>query len=252
MKMKKAVGYIRVSTMEQGDKFGIEAQREAIKKYAEQNGFVIEDWFVDKVSGVKEDRPSWNVILQSSDVKNPPYEAVIVYKSDRVARDIKLYFYYLFLLEKKGVKLVSVNEDFQGELANVYRALILFCAEQERANINRRTTAGREVKASKGGHAGGSLPLGYKSVGGSLVIDEGEAEIVRLIFKLHNEGMAYNKIADYLNNSGLKTKRGGRWESGALFRLIEKRKFYQGYYRYGKNKEWVKGQHEAILVEVEE
>ena len=108
------------------------------------------------------------------------------------------------------------------------------------------------MKASKGGHAGGSLPLGYKSVGGSLVIAEDEAEIVRLIFKLHDEGMAYNKIADYLNNNGLKTKRGGRWEAGALFRLIEKKKFYQGYYRYGKNKEWVKGQHEAILVEVEE
>ena len=247
--MKKAVGYIRVSTVEQGDKFGIEAQREAIKTYARDNGYEIAEWFVDKVSGVKEDRPAWNVVLTNGDVKNPPYQAVIVYKSDRVARDIKLYFYYLFLLEKKGVKLISVNEDFEGELANVYRALVLFCAEQERANITRRTSAGRLIKAERGGHAGGKLPLGYHSVGGQLVIDEKEAEVVRLIFKLFDSGMAYNKIATYLNENGVPTKMGGQWEQGMLFRLISKRKFYQGYYKYGKNSEWVEGQHEPILSE---
>jgi DNA invertase Pin-like site-specific DNA recombinase len=249
--MKKAIGYIRVSTVEQGDKFGVEAQREAIKKFADENNYEISEWLVDKISGVKEERPAWNVILANNEVKNPPYEAVIVYKSDRVARDIKLYFYYLFLLEKKGVKLVSVNEDFQGELANVYRALILFCAEQERANITRRTSAGRTVKASKGGHAGGSLPLGYSSLGGALVVKPDEAETVRLIFKLFDGGMTYKHIADYLNEQGVPSKRGGLWEQGALFRLISKRKFYQGYYKYGKDKDWVKGQHEAILDEEE-
>lgn len=247
MKLKKCVGYVRVSTLEQGDKFGIEAQKSAIKEYAEKNGYEISEWFVDKVSGVKEDRPAWNVILASSDVKNPPYEAVIVYKSDRVARDIKLYFYYLFLLEKKGVKLVSVNEDFEGELANVYRALILFCAEQERANINRRTTAGREVKASKGGYSGGKPPLGYKAFGRSLVIDEQEAEIVKLMFKLHDEGMSYNKIAQHLNDCGFVNRSGKAWDMSYIYKVVRLRPFYRGYYRYGKNQEWVKGQHEAIL-----
>lgn len=247
--MKKCVGYVRVSTVEQGDKFGVEAQKEAITKYAREQGYIIADWFVDKISGVKEDRPAWNVILQSSDVKNPPYEAVIVYKSDRVARDIKLYFYYLFLLEKKGVKLISVNEEFQGELANVYRALILFCAEQERNNISRRTTAGRDVKASKGGYAGGGVPYGYKSVGGMLIIEPEEAEVVKLIFDLRSKGFSYGKIAEQLNESGFTTRDGAVWTMTQTYRIVIKEKFYQGYYRYGKQQEWVKGQHEAILNE---
>lgn len=67
-----------------------------------------------------------------------------------MARDIKLYFYYKQLLYQKDIELVSVSEDFgeMGAFAGILEAFVMFAAEQERANITRRTQAGRVLKAS--------------------------------------------------------------------------------------------------------
>lgn len=245
----KAIGYIRVSTMEQLDKYGVEAQKEAITKYAKENGYEIERFLVDSVSGVLEERRQWAVIMRESIITNPPYEAIITYKSDRVARDIKLYYYYFYQLEKRGIKLVSVQEDFEsmGEFKEVIRAMMLFVAEQERKNIKIRTSAGRGTKASIGGFAGGRVPYGYTNVKSELWIEPKEAEVVKKIFALRNQGLSMDKIAQELNSQGCETKNGGQWYASTIKAILANKKLYQGYYRYGNQKEWVKGKQKPIL-----
>lgn len=160
--MRNAIGYIRVSTEEQGsdDKYGIDTQKQAIQAYASANGYGISSWCIDKISGVKDNRPEFDKILY-----NPPsgIDAVIVFKNDRVARDTKLYFYYFYTLEKKNIKLLSTEEHFRegDDFANIYRSLLMFVAEQERKNIALRTSKGRSLKARCGGYSGGThlIPL---------------------------------------------------------------------------------------------
>ena len=248
--MKRAVGYIRVSTDAQAseDRFGIEVQKEQIMDYARRNDFEILEWFIDEgVSGVKESRPAFDRILYG-DVENPPVEYVIVAKSDRIARDIKLYFYYKQVLYQKDIKLISVSEDFgeMGAFAGILEAFVLFVAEQERINITRRTSAGRAVKAIKGGYAGGQPPYGYKVENKQLVIVPEEAEAVRDIFKMHEEGYTLQQIADEMNRRGLKTHRGGIFRTSTIQTILNNRKTYEGYYKYG-NSDWVVGQHTPIL-----
>ena len=187
-------------------------------------------------------------ILYGQDVSNPPYEAVICFKSDRVARDIKLYFYFLFLLEKKGVKLISVNEDFNDNdpLVNVQRALMIFVAEQERRNIAMRTKAGRDLKRAKGGYAGGRCPYGYVATHGVLVANPAESPVIKMIFEMReNQKLPLQAICDYLNGSGIKTKDGNSFFPMTLKKILDNKPFYQGMVKY--NGEWVKGEHEAIL-----
>ena len=159
---KNAIGYIRVSTEQQADddKYGIESQKQAILLYANNNGYHIVDWKIDDVSGASDNRPALNEILNGDVVCNPPIEAVIVFKNDRVARDTKLYFYYLYVLEKKNIKLLSTVEKFNegDDFANIYRSLLQFVAEQERKNIALRTGRGRSIKAQCGGYSGGRVP----------------------------------------------------------------------------------------------
>ena len=243
---KKAVGYIRVSTKEQAsdDRFGLAAQKDAIQEFAQANGFEICEFFIDKVSGVEEHKPEWERLILAEDVVNPPFEAIIVFKSDRVSRDIKQYFYELFRLERKGIDLISVNEEFTGELANVYRALILFCAEQERKNIALRTSHGRKIKASCGGYSGGKPPFGYYVKEGRLVVDEFERPIVEFIFAQKG---SYRKIVELVNEKGYRQKNGKPFTVGVIYQIIQNKKTYQGYYRYGKDAKWVKGVHEALV-----
>ena len=145
----KAIGYIRVSTEEQSadDKYGIEVQKQAISDYADRNDFEIVCWLTDTISGAKDNRPELDKILYNAD-QLPAYEAVIVFKNDRVARDTKLYFYYFYTLEKRNVKLLSTEEHFSegDDFANIYRSLLMFVAEQERKNIALRTGRGRSQR----------------------------------------------------------------------------------------------------------
>lgn len=248
--MKKAIGYIRVSTVEQGgiDRYGIDAQREEIIKYAKENDYELVDILVDKISGVKENRPNWDRIILDDKINNPPYEAVIVFKSDRVARDIKLYFYFLYKLEVKKIKLISTQENFgeDNALANVYRSLMIFVAEQERANIALRTSKGRTIKATRGGYAGGRPPFGYKVVDNELVVNEKEADIVKLIFKMRADNCSFGFIADDLNKNNVRNRSGKEWTMAHIFYIVRNKKFYQGLYKYGNN-EWVKGLHQPLL-----
>lgn len=257
--MKNVIAYVRVSTDGQAmdDKFGIESQKEIIAGYCEKHGMSIMDWYIDRgESGVKENRPQLDAILYG-EVKNPPVEAVIVAKSDRMARDIKLYYYFMMLLEKRGMKLISATEEVVNDdtgLGNVYKALMLFVAEQERNNITKRTSGGRAVKSANGGYSGGRTPFGYKAENHQMVIEPEEAETVREIFRLKdNEGFTYQAVAEALNREGKVNRSGKPFIISTIQTIYENKKVYQGMYRYGKrsNKdaEWVPGQHEAILKE---
>lgn len=245
------IGYIRVSTEGQcgDDKFGLEVQEQQIKEYAEKNDMTIVKWFRDEGESGAKERPGFDEIIYG-EVSNPPFEAVIVAKSDRVARDINVYYYYKMMLMKKDIKLISIAEDFAafGVFAPMLEAFTLCVANMERDNINKRTSAGRKVKAEKGGYSGGRAPMGYKVQDGNLVIVPEEAEVVKKIFEWRDEGVVMLEIVDRLNENGYQTRNGRPFVISTVQSILNNRKTYEGFYHYGKNKDqWVKGQHEPIL-----
>ena len=250
VKKKKAIGYIRVSTEAQAndDKYGVDVQKHEIETYANEHGYEIVEWKQDEMSGAKDDRPVWSEILYG-DCYNPPVQAVIVFKNDRVARDTKLYFYYLYTLEKKNIKLLSTQETFEegSEFANIYRSLMLFVAEQERKNIALRTSKGRSMKAACGGYAGGRAPYGYKVVNGQLEINDEEVGIVKTVFEERAKGMSMQKIVIRLFEAGYRTRNGSMFVASSIKSILDNEMVYKGYYKYGKDADWVKGVHQPIL-----
>ena len=252
MEKKKAIGYLRVSTdgQAQEDKYGLDEQKNLILEYARRNNIYILDWFVDKgISGTTEQRPAMDQIL-FSDIRNPPIEYVLVAKSDRVARDIKLYYYYLMLMEKKGMKLVSVTEplvDDGSGMGNIYKALMLFVAEQERKNIAMRTSGGRKQKARGGGYSGGRPPYGYRAFDGELVIVPHEAKIIRKIFELSETGFSMSKIARLFNENGIPTRAEKKWTPMGISNILGYKDFYEGKYEYSDIE--TIGKHEPLLAD---
>lgn len=249
--MRNVIGYVRVSTDNQAkeDKFGLEVQREQIGAYCEAHEMTIVRWVEDAGESGAKERPGMDE-LAYGDTSNPPIEAVVVAKTDRVARDIKLYYYYKMLLSKKNIELISISEDFgdMGIFAPMLEAFLLVIAEQERHNINARTTAGRKVKAAQGGYSGGKPPYGYKVVDHKLVVNEEEAEVVREIFLRKGRCETFQAVADALNRRGAKSRTGAKFSISTVQGILGNKPLYQGMYRYA-NGEWVKGQHEAILKE---
>lgn len=247
--MKKAIGYIRVSTEEQSadDKYGVEVQRQAILSYADSNGYEIVEWFIDVMSGAKDNRPELDKILYQPELL-PTHDAVIIFKNDRIARDTKLYFYYFYTLEKRNVALLSTQEHFSegDDFANIYRSLLMFVAEQERKNIALRTGKGRSLKAKCGGYSGGNKPYGYYVVDGVLLLNPAERPIVEIVFSERDKGTPLADICEILHNKGYRTRKDKRFQPSTIRSILANKKFYEGYYKYG-DMGWVKGVHTPIL-----
>ena len=249
--MRNVIAYTRVSTEGQAldDSYGLDAQREDIIEYCENNDLNIVKWYRDVKSGA-EWRQGFDEIV-FGDTSNPPIEAVVVGCTDRVAREVDIYFCYKGLLKRKNIELISVTEDFgrEGRYAPMYEMFTTLQAKMERDNITRRTSGGRKIKAARGGYSGGRAPMGYKIENGSLVINEDEAPVVRFIFERKRRGETMMSTVDALNEAGYKTRNGGKFVISTVQSIWHNEKTYQGWYKYGKDGEWVKGQHEPILKE---
>ncbi len=252
--IKNVIAYVRVSTDAQAgeDRFGVEAQREQITAFCAEKGYEILRWVEDLGESGAKERPGFDSIVYG-EVWNPPVEGVVVAKNDRVARDVEVYYYYKMLLKKKEIKLISVAEDF-GDFGDVISSMlesfIVCVAQMERDNITKRTSAGRAVKSGRGGYSGGRPPYGYRAVEGSLVVIPEEADVVRMIFSLRSEGAIYKDIVSALEFNGIKTRSGGDWQISSVKAILDNEQTYRGMYRYGgKDREWVRGTHEAILEE---
>ena len=252
--MKKVVGYCRTSTENQSgdDKFGIESQKQTIIEYCAANDMELTEWFVDEaVSGAAEAPPAFSNILNGV-VENPPIEAVVVAKSDRVARVVDKYFGFKYLLRRNNIELISASEDFakEGTMSYVYEAISALFAQMEREFIKTRMSGGRKVKAAQGGYSGGKAPYGYKSEKGSkvLTVCDEEVPLVKRIFYLReHEGKTMKEICETLKAEGFKTRKGGDFQISTVQYILGNRKTYEGYYKYGKNAVYVEGAHKAIL-----
>lgn len=243
----RVIGYLRVSTKAQDDGFGKDAQKDAIVRFCKKNGHFIVAWVEDTISGVKEERDGLDTILSGK------YEAdaVVCFKFDRLARDTELFYYYTFCLRRIGLEVISTQEEVRNDdgFGKVILSLIQFCAEQERKNIMIRTSAGRKEKAKEGGYSGGRVPYGYFFVNGRWEIDSKEATNVKLIFGLRRDGLSLRAIADRMNER-CRTREKKKWSAPTVLYILNNENTYRGLYRFG-DMEWVKGQHEPILKEVD-
>lgn len=250
--MRRAVAYCRVSTDGQvgEDKFGIASQRDMIREYAAKNDFEIVDWFIDEgISGAESKRPALGRLLEG-EVTNPPVEAVIVAKADRLARDITLYYGFKAKLAELKLDIISVTEDWSAQdklTGMILENFLAMVAQIEKENIRVRMSGGRKQKAKRGGYAGGQAPMGYKAVNGKLVINEEEANVVRFIFDRKNRGCTMLSTVSALNDAGLHTRNGKPFVISTVQSIWNNERTYRGEYKYGKDGEWVKGAHEPIL-----
>lgn len=185
--MTKAAGYIRVSTEEQSQHgYSLEAQIEAVKKYCElQKWELVRIYRDDGYSGSSMERPGLQQLLE--DVPLGQFNVVVVWKLDRLSRNLKETLYLLDdVLEKNGICFTSIQEQFDTTtpIGKAVMQIIAVFAQLERDMITERMKFGKYQKARQGQFPGGHIFYGYKKdpSTGEFEISEEEARIVRLIY----------------------------------------------------------------------
>jgi len=239
--LTKLVGYCRVSTDNQKEEGTIEIQEKALKQYTEKNNFELIKIFKDEgVSGSSElENRAGLAELFNFIETNEGIEGVLIFKLDRLARDLYIQEHLIKKLELLNIKLLSIKEknlDSKDPMRKAFRQFMGIVSELEKAFITMRLSGGRINKASKGGFAGGVVALGYNTKNKKLFIDEEQAEIIKLIFKMKRyKKMGLREIARELNKKNIPTARGKRWYAGTIKYILEN-PLYKGIAHYKDNK----------------
>lgn len=230
--MKKSVAYARFSSDNQRQE-SIDAQVRAIQEYCSKNDIQLTKIYQDEAMSATNDQRE-QFLQMIDDAKKHEFEYIIVHKLDRFARNRYDSAFYKRDLRNNGVKIISVLEHLDDSPESIILESVLEgMAEYYSMNLAREVRKGMNENALKAVHNGGIPPLGYDVVNGQYFINEKEAEIVRLIFKLHNDGLGYTRITDKLNSLGYKTKIGRDFGVNSLFDLVRNEK-YTGVYIFNK------------------
>lgn len=257
--MERVVGYIRVSTEQQTEKYGIARQETAIRAYCEKNRLELVNIYTDAgISGAMKDNEdvpqSRTQLLAMLDgfMEDETIEKVIVIKLDRLWRNSAAEEYICKRLRRLHIDIISVEESefslYTGDPAQVLTNRILAAiAEFDYANINKRMADGRAVKATlTGNKPAGRQPYGYKydDDGRTTVLDPSEAPIVKELFRLRLNGMSTMEITTYFDEKGYINREGKPFSRTTLNYML-KNPFYCGVLTYAGQQ--IQGNHKAIV-----
>lgn len=255
-------GYVRVSTETQSEKgYGLDAQREAIRKYAKETAQQIKTIYEDAgVSGNIKDTDDDDAINKRTGLLEmlsvlEPGDTVVVLNTSRLWRSDMTKAIIRRELLKREVNVYSIEQpkyNLYSKDPNDYliNAIMEALDVYERMSIALKLARGRTIKAKGGNKPAGICPYGYAYAPDkkSVIIIEEEAKTIRKAFSLAQTGQSLTKIADTLNAAGIRTRRGNEWSKGGLYMLLTNRFFIGELTHAGQT---IKGNHPPIISKVQ-
>ncbi|MCL2357532.1 MAG: recombinase family protein [Defluviitaleaceae bacterium] len=256
--IKRAALYIRVSTDDQLE-FSPDAQKRALISYAEKNGIEISHTFTEegKSARTAKKRPEFMRMIGIAKTKPKPFDAILVHKFDRFARNREDSIVYKSMLQRDfGIKVISITESVNDDdkLSVLIEALLEAMAEYYSINLAEEVKKGMTEKARRGGFQT-SPALGYYMHNGKLTVHPEEAETVKYIFEQFIDTGQF-QIAKKLNSLGIKSKRGKKPDTRGVDYIL-RNKIYIGFVRWTPEKTgrnfnhpktiWARGDHEPII-----
>lgn len=226
----RVFGYCRVSTdMQAQQGLSLDDQREAIKLFAADRGWTVEEIFVDGGFSAKNtDRPAFQRMMREIKNSDGGIAAVVVTKLDRLTRSLRdLCSINEDLLEPFGCNLVAIRDGIN-TFEPVSKMLLPFLAiigQIERQNTSERCKASiRHIQEQGGYH--GKVPFGFMKVADGKLkrlvpCPETHPRLEQLVAWYH-EGVAMTEIARRLNRAGVKTLYGSNreWTKHKIYELL--------------------------------
>ena len=224
--MRRAVGYVRVSTdMQAADGLSLDAQTAAIEQYCAAHGYTLLKICKDVISGGKDQRPG---LGQALDLLTGSADILIVLKFDRLSRSIKHFCELYERYFKDGRKeLVAIRESIKldSSLGRALVSILLVFAQMEREATGERTREAIRHLRSRGYHFG-KVPYGMRATQAPdnprfriLIEDPEEQAVLQLLKQWNAEGVTISEMASRLNADGVKPPQGEKWTKSLIYNL---------------------------------
>jgi site-specific DNA recombinase len=263
-KMRYAA-YVRISSEEQIGNYSIDAQKRAIEAWVHTNGGILSQVYSDEGhSGCTADRPAFKRMRR--DARKRKFDAVIVHKFDRFARNRTDALAIKSLLRHDyGIKIFPVSEpseDSDGPMGALIEGIMESVADWYSQNLAAETAKGKKERSHQGMH-NNRAPFGMKKDEKKVLIpDENELPGFIMAYEQYVTGnFSDHGIAGLLNKAGYHSKTGRPFSKETVRDMLQNRTYlgkikYQKYKRrsngtrsYENPIEWFDGQHEAVIDE---
>lgn len=218
--MVDAIAYYRVSTARQGRSgLGIEAQKTAVQRFAEAEGYSLiaeyEEVETGRGADALERRPELDAALKRA---RKAKCVVIVAKLDRLSRNV--HFISGLMAHRVPFVVAELGADADPFMLHLYAAL----AEKERALISARTKAALAAKKAAGAKLGNprAAEAAVKAhAANRAAADQFAVNVLPIIREIQAAGHTkLREIAESLNAGGVRTARGGRWAASTVRNLL--------------------------------
>ena len=211
--------YYRYSSDKQTEN-SIDGQRRECKKYAAAHGFNIVNEYIDKAaSGTNDNREAFQKMIE--DAKKQQFAFILVYRFDRFARNRYDSAIYKKKLEQYGIKVISATENIgTGDEGIILESIYEAMDEAYSRRLSRITKRGMKETALKGLWTGGYAPFGFMVVEHKLVINEYEAEGIKLACSMLENGETTKNVTDKLFNLGIRARNGKKITTCTLRHIL--------------------------------
>lgn len=179
-------------------------------------------------SGKNMNRPSFRELME--DVKNNRLNAVMVYKLDRISRNVQEFSAMYEVFQQHNVSFISVKESFDTTtpMGRTVMYILAAFAQLERENTSERVADNMQALGTSGKWTGGKLPTGMKSVRRTLgnkehsylLVDEETIGLVKLLYSLLLQGYPLTRIERYCRDNGIRSQRGKFLNTSQIYNII--------------------------------
>lgn len=247
---KLIVIYARVSTAKQEEEQTIQNQLEALREFAEKNGYtIVREYSDDGWSGDVLARPDLDKLRQDAKEKGRTWDAVLIYDPDRLARRYSYQELVMDELREAEIEVIFVTTSTpKNEEDRILYGVRGLFAQYERAKITERFRLGKLRKVKEGHVLTTEAPYGYRyipnlkipnqpKVHGHYKINPEEERVVKMIFRwIAEEGLTLRKVVRRLQELDIKPRKSKRgvWSTGTLSTML-KNEVYIGKAHWGSS-----------------
>jgi site-specific DNA recombinase len=242
--MKVAL-YCRVSSDSQDVSLSISAQLKALREYAQRNGHIIVQEYVEEAESGRSisKRPAFREMLSAAKGSAKPFDAILVYKYSRFARNRADSIAFKTILRKLGIQVISITEPADNSpTGRLMEAIIEDLDEFYSDNLGEEVTRGMRESVSRGFYLSTKPPYGYHKVRvmdgvkqrTRLEINPAQAQTVISIFDDVLAGKGIIDIVRGLNDKGLASPKGKGWNKTGLYAIL-KNEIYTGTFVWGRH-----------------
>lgn len=245
--MTQYFGYVRVSTLKQGEGASIDAQKDAIEAYAARNCLALAEWFEEKETAAKQGRPVFNAMVKA--LRQRRAAGLIVHKIDRSARNFKDWA-RIGDLSDAGFDIHFATEtlDFRSRGGRLSADIQAVIAADYIRNLREETKKGIEGRLKQGFYPF-KAPIGYLDHGGGKLktADPERAPLVQEMFRLYASGShSLRSLKVEMTRLGLTNDR-GRPPSKPLIEKTLANPFYCGIIRIKTTGQTYQGGHVPLI-----